>query len=456
MARAIIIGLVALALGVTAIVVTIKLIAWRSTTITTTATTTTTTVNNDDSVEVFDESINRDAVSAYSALYGEDETSMRLMARQMTKMCGPDSGQSRGIYVDFIYNPKYYFEFTVLRQMLQEILNGNPHMRYYYDTVHLSNSTIITVGYEHMGSRFSERSVITIKPKLLKDILYTANIFDQIYNFLLTYFRTCITDPTLVPEYDRTINFKRYRSVFADTLAAIDNHNQATTICRNDELYNERYQGRVRIVARVEASEFRDPSTVNYWNKLLSQLGIFMTELLSETFVMQACPGINFSCYTIELVPEIDIRRVLLFPHAAVKTAMRSESLRFEMDSHERIADDIILFKHRILHALGVGHRYSKRAIMNAYTNDWQFQNLFGILEEDYVAMARCYGSDMDLADLDLRRSPDVRPPTVSPGTRRYRMKKYVTDLRESDTSKQLLKLFVTSFDEFIFKMRSK
>lgn len=406
------------------------------------------------------EDLSKDAekISAFSALYNDNPDSMRITVARMMKNCEHNDGKHmRGIYVDFIYNPKYYFELTVLRQILLDILTGNPQLPYYYDNVHYSNSTIITVGYEHMVSRFSERSVITMKPKLLKDILYTANIFDQIYNFLLSYFRSCISDPTLVPEYDRTINFKRYRNIFADSIVSMDEHNQATTICRNIELYNDENEGRVCIVPVVNASEFKDPNTAKYWSTILSRLSNFMSELLESTFMMQAFHDRTKPCYRIELKPESDIRRVLLFPHAAVKTAPTIERLAFNLDNKKRIADDLILFKHRVLHAFGVGHRYSRRSIMNSYDNDWQYQNLFAIMPEDYMAMSRCYGSNQNLNDLGIRRTANVVQPMLSATTNRNVVndKKYVTDLRQDDITDSLLNLFITDYDKFMFEIKS-
>lgn len=454
MNRAIIFGIVALALGTAVTVIIVKVV----TNVRAIEKPSASTKSRDvEEVEDFE----AENISAYTALYDEGVDAMRLMLDRMSKSCSDSGSGMRGIYIDFIYNPKYYFELTVLRHMLLEILNGNPHMRYYYDNVHYPNSTIITVGYEHVASRFSERSVITIKPKLLKDILYTANIFDQLYNFLLSYFRSCIIDPTLVPEYDRTINFKRYRSIFADTLAAMDDHNQATTICRNDELYGAPNHGRVCVVARVNVTDFRDADTSMYWQQLLARVSAFMGVLLETTFVMRStgqAENSNRPCYRIELRPEIDIRRVLLFPHAAVKTAMSSESLKFGPETRDRIADDIILFKHRVLHALGVGHRYSRRAIMNSYDNDWQRHNLFGILPEDYAAMAQCYGDDVNLADFGLRRSPNVPTPSHGPNSiaARRTLKKYVTDMRDNEMSDRMLDLFISDFDRFMFELRSR
>lgn len=102
------------------------------------------------------------------------------------------------------------------------------------------------------------------------------------------------------------------------------------------------------------------------------------------------------NCYSIELVPEIDIRKVLLFPHKAVKTALVDQQLLSPSNVTDpvflkQVRDDIILFKHRIFHALGLNHKYMSQSIMNAYTNPWQEALLFYILKNDFDAMLNCY-----------------------------------------------------------------
>lgn len=372
------------------------------------------------------------------------------MLERISTTCAKHADGVRGIYVDFIYNPKYYYELTILRDMIMEIINKNPNMKYKYDYEHKPNSTVVTVGYEHVASRYSERSVITIKPKLLKDILYTPDIFNQLYNFMLTYFRVCIDDQTMVPEYDRTINFARYRSKFADTIKNMDTHNQLTTICRNDELYNDDNMGKICITTKVNDTEFEHESTAVYWNMLLCQIGEFMEILLERTFMMRIAMKENEPCYKIELKPETDIRRVLLFPHAAVKTAMRSEKLTFDDVHKERIVADIILYKHRILHAFGVGHRYSRRSIMNSYDNDWQRNNLYNIMPEDYAAMARCYASNNDIMSKDLKRTPDILEPMRGKAPSNYNPKRYVGDKPTPNDAERLTKLFINDFDKFL------
>lgn len=298
------------------------------------------------------------------------------------------------LYIDFIYNPHYYYELTILKFMLSEILNKNPNVMFYYDNRNLYNSTMITVGYEHAMIDTAERTIIQIKPKLLKDILYTDNIFNQIYLFLLTNLRVC--DSLNVPEYDRSINFERYKSMFARDLREIDFYNP--NVCRTEEMY-ETYNGRICIspdLTYIASLDFTFEETREYWITLLTRVSEFMNFMLSKTLNFKTA---HDNCYSIELRPEPDIRRVLLFPHRAVKTITLDEYLNFRApESRVRILNDIVLFKHRILHALGLGHRYSMPSVMSAYTKSWQKPNAFFILLEDYRSLWACYAIDQKFA----------------------------------------------------------
>lgn len=332
---------------------------------------------------------------------------------------------TRGIYVDQIYNPNYRFELSVLRFMLLEILTRNDNMRVAYDYEHAPNSTIVTLGYEHSIMRYRERVVITMKSKLLKDILYTENIFLQIYHFLFTFFRMCVKDPTMVPEYDRMINFQRYRTIFSGSLRAIDRSNNDKSICRYDEL-RDMYDGRVCISVDSEYIDGVNFASITrtYWLTMLTRVSWFVERMLVTLTGLRSARD---NCYAIKLRPEINIRRVLLFPHRASKTADPSERIAFDYEhNRERIISDIVLYKHRVFHALGFGHRYAARSIMNSYDNDWQKRNLFGILPDDYTMLQRCYNF--------------TRPDASIVG-------RYVRDRDSLDES--LLKDFVSNFERF-------
>lgn len=293
----------------------------------------------------------------------------------------------RGIYIDFIYNPNYYFELSVLKFMLQEILRYNPNLNYEYDYENRPDSTIVTVSFEHSIAHYRQRNAVFVKPKLLKDILYTPNIFEQIYALLLMYFRSDFGDTTRFPEYDRSINFARYRDIFTETLHRIDADNANRVVCRNDELF-DKYSGRLCIVPdtrHIKRMRFADPESRVYWQTLLPRIANLMTRL-----IVDALEGVSNSsssdCYRIRLRPEADIRKVLLFPHKAVRTVRLDDRV-----SRENIRGDLILFKHRVLHALGLPHRYIQHSSMSSYNNPWQNKNLFWLLPEDLRLLSSCY-----------------------------------------------------------------
>lgn len=359
-----------------------------------------------------------------------------------------ETNMRRGIFIDFIYNPNFYYELSVLKHMLLEIILKNPQTRFYYDYEAGPHSTVIAIGHEHQVSRFRDRSIIFIKPKLLKDILYIDDIFRQIYNFLLTFFRTCVSNDGEVPEYDRTINFKRYREIFKTTLDKIDASNKDKSVCRSEELYGK-YNGRICIRPDYQAIQNQNfsPSTTLFWQTLLHRTSIVMTALLTHTFDMT---NANNNCYRILLRPETNIRRVLLFGHAAVKTASQDDQFTFSVQMLNLITDNFILFKHRILHALGLGHRYQTVSVMNSYDKPWQMENLFTITEDDYERLSQCYS-------INGSRVPSVpyyTPPNPLPPQQYYRApvqraypKKYVT---RSSADRYDAQLFVENFDEFM------
>ena len=309
----------------------------------------------------------------------------------------------RGIYIDFIYNPNYYLELSIVKYMLIEILQHNPNMGYFYDYESNPTSTIVSVGYEHFGYRFRHRTVLLLKPKLLKDILYNDDIFKRTYVFLMTFFRfQSGNDPTTVPEYDRNVNFKRYRKLFETTLLRIDESNKDKIICRNDELY-WKYEGRMCIEADTEYMKivpFKRNATREFWSTTLNKIAVFMRQLLNETIQANVLTAKSDSCYKIHLRLEPNIRNVLLFSHKAVKTHERNEEISFtSANVEQQTLQTIILFKHRILHSLGVGHKYAKPSIMRFYNEDFQRNNAFFLMPEDYKSLSMCYGSRKERAN---------------------------------------------------------
>lgn len=295
----------------------------------------------------------------------------------------------QGIYVDFIYNPNYYYELTVLKFMLDEIIGKNPNVPIYYDYHSLPNSTKITVGPENLI--LQQQRLITVKPKLLKDILYNQDIFSRIYAFLYAYFQAVISDPTKIPEYDRYINFNRYTSMFNRELTILDS--QSKVVCRNQELY-DKYQGRLCIfpdIAYINSIPFKHESTRAYWTDLLWRISDFTSIMLSDAIQVNASLYHTEPCYRIDLLPEPNVRAVLLFGHKAVKSASLDDKFTFDASSKDRIASDVILFKHRILHALGVGHKYASESVMRFYNVPWQKNNMFFLMPEDAKLLNQCY-----------------------------------------------------------------
>lgn len=85
--------------------------------------------------------------------------------------------------------------------------------------------------------------------------------------------------------------------------------------------------------------EYIDSSFVNanirvHWKFILPRIAWFVGVLLHYTFDMRFVNSNNAtratlpdSCYVIELRPQTDIRKVLLFPHKAVNTSLNDEKL---------------------------------------------------------------------------------------------------------------------------------
>lgn len=368
-----------------------------------------------------------------------------------------DSHRYNGIYIDFIYNPNYYFELSVVKHMLMEIIDNNPNMGYYYDYESKPTSTIISVGYEHFGYKFQHKTVLLLKPKLLKDILYNDDIFKRTYVFLMSFFRFQLgsIDPTMVPEYDRNISFKRYRALFDSTLRRIDESNRDKIVCRNDELYHI-YSGRLCIVVDdqyINSLTFAHQRTKRYWIETLNKISIFMGHMLNETFHVNVLSYNSDSCYKIRLRIEPQIRNVLLFSHKAVKTFRTDERIDDnDVDGiRQRTLESIILFKHRILHSLGMGHRYWKPSVMRFYDYSFQRNNAFFIMPEDYESLSKCYGSPTErvhtpymIHGASFSSNVEISEKFSRKNRRRY-VKSYDTD----EKTRRYLDKFLNNFASF-------
>lgn len=357
------------------------------------------------------------------------------------KLSSKPSNELRGIYVDFIYDPNFYLELSVVKYMLEDILDRNNNTPFYYDYERSPNAYRVTVGVENLI--LLDESIVSIKPKLLKDILYNENIFLRIYDFLYAFFQVTVRDSSRIPEYDRAINFKAYTDIFKDTLKVVDS--ESKTVCRKDELYGV-YDGRLCVradLAYIENAKFTRPETRHYWKTILPRIAEFMNVLLTNTIRVDANSN-HDDCYEIMLRPELDVRAVLLFPHRAVKSALVHEKLVFSQANRNRIIDDIILFKHRVMHALGVGHKYVTPSIMTFYNKPWQNENLFYIMPEDYDSLSQCY---VDPRSWTVPSAYRTRLP------RNQLNKRYVkTHARDAMS---LLNMFINNFDRFISVYRS-
>lgn len=375
-----------------------------------------------------------DSTIRNALIYRDDEAGDTDL--ESIKQSYKPTNDMRGIYVDFIYDPNFYLELSVVKHMLDDILDRNNNTPYYYDFQRLPGSYRVTVGVENLI--LLDESIITIKPKLLKDILYNENIFLRIYDFLYAFFQVTVRDSSRIPEYDRSINFKAYTQRFADTLKLVDH--QSKTVCRTDELYGVN-DGRLCVRADyeyIERAGFTHPETERYWKTILPRIAEFMNILLTNTIRVDANSN-HDDCYEILLRPELDVRAVLLFPHRAVKSALIDERLEFTLKNRMRIIDDIILFKHRVMHALGVGHKYATPSIMTFYNKPWQTKNLFYIMPEDYESLSQCY---VNSESWYVPTAYDTRIPNKRVS------KRYVkSDARDATT---LSNLFVGNFERFV------
>lgn len=90
---------------------------------------------------------------------------------------------------------------------------------------------------------------------------------------------------------------------------------------------------------------------------------------------------------------------MLLFPHKAVKEFLANEYINGRDDENDQLfvrmlKDHIILFKHRVFHALGAPHKYLAESIMNEHGKPWQSDMIFYLLSEDEIALNQCYSSE--------------------------------------------------------------
>lgn len=298
----------------------------------------------------------------------------------------------KGIYVDLIYNPNFNSELKIVQYILIEILNKTK-INFFYDFENLSNSTVITTGFEE-GYVLSKRHLITIKPKLLKDIMYNENIFSRIYNLIYNYFRIG-QRYEIIPEYDRTINYKRYKETYKHILKKLDHVNFNNIICRTELINKFKKKICIRVYNNYIDNIFRSNNTAEFYKSNLEKIVWFVSRILDLTTDLKVVEqNSNEDCYEIKVYPETDITKVLLFPHAAVITADPNEKINVVAQNYyNKIMLLIITLKHRILHSLGLIHKYSIPSVMANYENEFQKNNLFFLLIEDYEALNQCYGS---------------------------------------------------------------
>lgn len=301
----------------------------------------------------------------------------------------------RGIYIDYIYNPYYKNELDVLKLMLAETIERN-NLNYFYDFTESTSSDLITLGTEHGNYESKKRRYFIIKTKLLKDVLYNEDIFKQIYLQMFQFFRKGSSNELdEIPEYDRNINFKRYKMLFSDTRDQMDLKAFSNPICRESVRY---FENRICIITDEEyiRENFIYLKTQTNYIKLTQRIAWFMTKILTTdfNFVNTTYVAENVNCYKIVVRPEIDVKEVLLNSHKSVQTSLSDEVL--DLDNPNEILSiikKIIIFKHRILHALGINHRYNSKSIMANFENLFQLENVFNLLQEDWESMNVCYPS---------------------------------------------------------------
>lgn len=306
-----------------------------------------------------------------------------------------DQNTPRGIYIDYIYNPYYKNELDVLKLMLAETIERN-NLNYFYDFSESTSSDLLTLGTEQGNYESKKRRYFIIKTKLLKDILYNEDVFKQIYNQLFQFFRRDTSNELdEIPEYDRNINFKRYKMLFSDTIDQMDLKAFSNPICRETVRY---FENRICIITDEEyiRENFIYPKTQTNYIKLTQRIAWFMTKILTTdfNFVNTTYVAENVNCYKIVVRPEIDIKEVLLNSHKSVQTSLADEVL--DLDNPNEIlpiVKKIIIFKHRILHSLGINHRYNSKSVMANFENPFQLENTFNLLQEDWESINVCYPS---------------------------------------------------------------
>lgn len=294
-----------------------------------------------------------------------------------------------GIYVDFIYNPNFNTELKIVQYILLEILNKTK-INFFYDFENLSNSTVITTGYEE-GYIIGKKDLITIKPKLLKDVLYNENIFSRIYFLISNYFRIG-QNFDIIPEYDRTINYKKYKIVFEEYLKKLDHVNFNNLICRNELKYKFKNRFCIKVNYDYINKIFTNDNTKSFYKTFLYRISWFVSKIIAETTNLVEVEN-DDDCYEIFLTPETDITKVLLLPHSSVITALTNEVIPNDQEFFNKVFRLIITIKHRILHSLGLIHKYTLPSVMANYENVFQKNNLFFIMLEDYEALNQCYGN---------------------------------------------------------------
>lgn len=286
-----------------------------------------------------------------------------------------------GIFIDFENCPNFYLEFLVVKSIIKDYSKQIPTLLF-YDEEHYSNSSIIMVGSTKKAEKDKKRDVITIKYRLLKDILYNQIVFDRITNFLKSYIQTKLNNTLL--DFNTSVNFKNYKEKHVHILKDIDKRNMYSIACQENLRLKKSFF--IKIDYNKIERFFINKETVEIYKMFLKQIVEFISISIESltTLKMKDDP----ESYMMLITLKMNTSQFSVSPHKIIISEDKELKIT---DLKEFVRNLIITTKHQILHSFGFPHTYFFDSVMNDLKTKIQRDNLFYFFKRDINMLHICY-----------------------------------------------------------------
>lgn len=284
-----------------------------------------------------------------------------------------------GIFVDFENCPNFYFEFLILKAIIQDFSNNLPNL--FYDEEHYTNSSIITIGNNNNIDKDKKHDIILIKYKLLKDILYNQVTFDKILDIIKSYIEVKFNITLLDYNF---INFKNYKEKYIDIQKKMDKKNIYSINCIDSLRLKKSFF--IKIDYNKIERFFINKDVIEIYKLYLKRIVSFITIAIEGMTGLENIE--DEESYKILITFRTNSSNYGLSPRRIILT----ENKKLKISNiKEFVINLIISIKHKILHSLGFPHFYFFDSIMNNLENNKQRNNLFYFFKHDIDMLHMCY-----------------------------------------------------------------